>query len=293
MLTYKELIELRESLANGDLSIDLATELFWKDFKEGKQSWHTKDWKERRANIIKYKCQICDSKEVLTLQHLSHPRKYAEYKLEVTRAYARKNINPTYSINQNDFIEHINKNYDYIPVQLCPKCKFSNPNKRVRKLPQYLCTVCKYEFDEAIYKSIEELVSIFYADQHAIEVRDKCFVSKKWRNNHNLSSIRYWLQRDGVKSNNAEAIEKEAFLLYLNDNIKYLSFDDTITACKKCALSYDINNIELCPKCKEHYKGIQYPTCIQCLPEDRRKAAMDMIEFGKEWQKMHKDLGID
>lgn len=61
-------------------------------------------------------------------------------------------------------------------------------------------------------------------------------------------------------------IGKEALLLYLDNNIKYLSFEDTITACKKCASNSDLNNMELCPKCKEHYKGVQYPTCIQCLP---------------------------
>ncbi|MBT2561123.1 hypothetical protein J7E50_09800 [Pedobacter sp. ISL-68] len=293
MLTFKEHIELREKLDNGEISIEIAKELYWKDFKEGKQSWHTKDWKERRATVIKDKCEICDSKETLTLQHLSHPRRFPEYKLEVTRAYARENIDTNSNINKSDFVKHINKNYDYLPVPLCPKCKFSNPNKRVTKRPQYLCTVCKHEFDEAVYKSVEELVSIFYEDEQAIEVRDKCFMSRAWENKHNLSSVRYWLQREGVKSNNAEAIEKEAFLLYLNDNIKYLSFEDTITACKRCAFSYDINNMELCPKCKEHYKGIQYQTCIQCLPEEEKKAAMETVEFGKEWQEMHKKLGID
>jgi len=32
----------------------------------------------------------------------------------------------------------------------------------------------------------------------------------------------------------AEAIEIEAFLLHLNDCIKYLSFKDAVIACKKC-----------------------------------------------------------
>ncbi|WP_113652764.1 hypothetical protein [Pedobacter namyangjuensis] len=293
MLTYNELIELRENLTNGKIEVELAKELYWKDFKEGKQSWHTKDWKERRAKVIKDKCQICDSKKVLTLQHLSHPRRFPEYILEVTRAYARENIDANSNIITLDFIKYINNNYDYLPVPFCPNCKFSNPNKRVTKRPQYLCTACRHEFDEAHYKSVEDLVSIFHQNEDAIEVKDKCFVSRKWRNKHNLSSVRYWLQRDGVKSDNAGAIEKEAFLLYLNDNIKYLSFEDTITACKKCAFSYDIKRMELCPKCKEHYKGIQFQTCIQCLPEDKKKIALETIELGKAWHQMHKELGID
>jgi hypothetical protein len=176
---------------------------------------------------------------------------------------------------------------------LCPNCKGRNPNKRTRKTPQYLCTECRHEFDEPIYKSIDELITTFYENEDVAEVRDKCFVSKKWKNQHHLSSVRYWLQRERAKTKDSEAIGKEAFLLYLDDEIKYLSFDDTITACKKCAFNYDINNMELCPKCKENYKGIQYPTCIQCLPEDRRKAALEMIEFGKQWRAIDKELGID
>ena len=108
-----------------------------------------------------------------------------------------------------------------------------------------------------------------------------------------IASIRYWLQREWAKNKDAEKIGKEAFLLYLNDSIQYLSFDDTITACKKCAFSFDINKMELCPECKKHYKGLQYPTCIQCLPEEKRKAALESIEFGKEMWEMHRILGID
>jgi hypothetical protein len=145
-----------------------------------------------------------------------------------------------------------------------------------------------------VYKSVDELISTFYENEEATEVRDKCFVSKdKWRNKHNLSNIRYWKQREQAKTKNSEAIEKQAFLLYLNDRIKYLSFEDTITACKKCAFNFDINKLELCPKCKEYYKGVQYPTCIQCLPEEKRKAALEKFEFGKEWRAMHESLGLD
>ncbi|HUH19395.1 hypothetical protein [Albibacterium sp.] len=164
----------------------------------------------------------------------------------------------------------------------------------MRKNPQYLCAKCRHEFNEPIYKSVDELIAIIYENEEALEVRDKCFVSKdKWRNQHNLSKVKYWLQRQMSKNKDIEMIGKEALLLYLDDNIKYLSFEDTITACKKCASNSDLNNMELCPKCKEHYKGVQYPTCIQCLPEEKRKVALEKIEFGKEWRAMHERLGAD
>ncbi|HEY4324990.1 MAG TPA: hypothetical protein VGN20_13425 [Mucilaginibacter sp.] len=294
MLTYNELIALREKLTNGEIALECAKELYWNDFEEGKWAWHTKDWKERRSEIIKDKCEICDSKETLTLQHLSHPKKYNDYEREVTKKYTQSFIGANTIVDKREFSEHVIKDYDYVPVPLCPNCGDNRPNKRVRKLPQYRCTECGHEFDKAIYKSVDELIAIFYENEDALDVRDKCFISKdKWKNKHNLSNIKYWMQRERAKTKDNAAIGKEAFLLYLDDNIKYLSFDDTITACRKCAFNFDINNTELCPECKEHYKGIQYPTCIQCLPEERRKAALEMIEFGKEWHAMHKELGID
>ncbi|MCD2425499.1 hypothetical protein LQ567_22130 [Niabella pedocola] len=294
MLTYNGLIELRSKLASGEINLELAKAQCWNDFKEGQRSWYTKDWKERRAEFIKDKCEICSGKETLTLQHLSHPKRYSEYLIEITRTYAKDYIGSNPQIDKSDFNNYVLRNYDYLPIPLCPNCKSRNPNKRIRKVPQYLCTECRYEFDNPDYKAIEELISAFYEDKEAIEVRDKCFVSKgKWRNKHNLSNIRYWLQRERAKNKNTEAIEKEAFLLYLNDNIKYLSFEDTITACKKCASNFDLYNMELCPKCKLYYKGAQYSTCIQCLPEEKRKAALEKIEFRKGWQAMHENLEID
>jgi hypothetical protein len=294
MLIYNERIELRDKLKNGEIEIESAMEQYWNGFKEGQLSWHTKDWKERRSEIIKDKCEICASKDTLTLQHRSHPKKYSEYLRDVTRKYAEEHINTNPDTDKYEFSNYVLNKYDYAPVPLCPNCKNSNPNKRVRKIPQYLCTACRQEFDTPDYKSFEELISIFYQNEDAIEVRDKCFISKdKWRNKHNLSNIRYWLQREQAKNKDSETIKKEAFLLYLNDDIKYLSFEDTITACKRCASSYDLYRMELCPQCKENYKGIQYPTCIQCLPEEKRKAALESIAFGNGWQEMHKELGID
>ena len=294
MLTYNELIELRRKLANDLITQEFAKQIYWNEHKDGERSWHTKDWKERRSEIIKDKCEICGSKETLTLQHLSHPRKYNDYEREVTKQYAKSFIEHNTTFDKDEFTKHIITNYNYTPVPLCPNCKSRYPNKRIRKTPQYLCTECRHDFNGPIYKSIEELITSFYENEEVVEVRDKCFVSNdKWKNQHNLSQVKYWLQREQVKTNDSEAIGKEAFLLYLDDNIKYLSFEDTITACKKCAFNYDINSLELCPNCQEYYKGIQYPTCIQCLPEDKRKLALEKIEFGKQWRAMEKELGID
>lgn len=294
MLTYNEHIDLREKLASGEIGSKLAKEQLWLDFKEGERSWHTKDWKERRIKFIKDECEICSSKDTLTIQHLSHPRTYSEYLREVTREYTKDHREANSKVDKSEFSRYVVNKYEYVPIPWCPNCKSKNPTERVRKTPKYRCPNCKHEFDEAVYKSVDELISIFYEDEDAYEVRDKCFISRdKWRNKQNLSNIKYWLQREQAKSKDSESIEKEALLRYLNDCIKYLSFEDTITACRRCAYNYDLKQMDLCPKCKHYYKGIQYPTCIQCLPEEKRKAALESIAFGKEMHEIHKRLGID
>jgi len=290
MLTYTELIKLRDKLINNEIGIELAKEQCWKDLNEGQRSWYTKDWKERRKKFIKEKCDICDSTETLTLQHKSHPKKYNHYLKEITRAYINNNL----EIDKNTFTNYVLNEYEYVPKLLCPKCKIHTPKERVRLKPKYRCADCKYVFDEAFFRSASELVSIFFKDEYGWGVRDKCFISKdRWRNKCNLSNIKYSFQKKIAKNKDSDSIEKKAFILYLEDNIKYLSFEDTITACKKCAYNEDLKGAELCPKCNKNYKGIEYPTCIDCLPKEQQIKAKEKIEFGKQMQEIHKKLGID
>jgi hypothetical protein len=294
MLTLQEQRDLREKVSKNEIPVSLAKEIYWKDLTYKSRSWQTKDWKERREILLKDKCEICNGKETLTVQHLSHPRNYNDYENEITKKYVNDLVESKSIIQQSEFLDHIHRNYDYFPIPLCPKCQSRKPNKRVTKEPMFLCTKCHFEFNETTFKSAEKLVEIFYKNEDSIEIRDKCFTSKdKWKNQHNLKQIKYWITRNGTKADNAEIIEKEAFLFYLDDNIKYLSCEDTITACKKCASNYDLYSLELCPNCRQFYKGVQYPICIQCLPEDKRKRALDKVEFGKKMYEMHKKLGID
>ena len=294
MLIYNELIILRDKLVNNEVSVKLAQSLYWNDFKKGQRSWHSRDWKERREKVLKDKCEICNSSDTLTIQHRSHPKKYNYYLKEITRAYANNHINNNLEIDKTSFTNHVLNDYEYVPRPLCPKNKFHTPRTRKRTKPKYRCQDCKYEFEEPNFISASELISIFMKDEDAYQVRDKCFISKdKWRNKHSLSNIKYWFQRKKVKDKNSDSIEKKAFILFLEDNIKYLSFENTITACKKCASSYDLHRMELCPKCNKKYKGIQYPSCIQCLPYEKRKAIEAEIEIGRQFREMEKRLEID
>lgn len=294
MLTYTELIELREYIRNEKIDLQSAKIKLWGDNKKERRSWFTKDWKVRRDEIIKDKCQICNGRKILTLQHLSHPKKYIEYFSEIKQRYTREYVSSGPDFNQDEFVEFINVNYDYYPIPLCPQCKSRNPNKRLKKSPQFLCTSCKYEFDDVTYLPFDELISIFCVNAELLQVRDKCFVSKdRYANKHSLAYMKYLFHQSKLLEIKKEEIEKEAFLLYLTDNIHYLSFEDTITACKRCAYNFDVKELDLCPQCKINYKKINYSSCVNCLPDAERNRVLSYIEFIQSHKKMEKDLGID
>jgi hypothetical protein len=294
MLTLDELINLKDRVESGATSIEDAKILCWGDNKEGKRSWHTKDWKDRRSKTLKSHCEICQSDDSLVIQHLSHPSKYTEIRTEIAKKYTKEHLDSTPEITITDFTSHLLNGYEYNPIPLCPNCNARKPNRRIRKKPQFYCTDCGSEFEQTTNRSLSEMVSILYKNEDAPEIRDKCFTTKdQWKNKHSLLDVRYWCQRKKIEAANSDEIERKAFLPYLDDNIKYLSFVDTITACKKCASYYDLNRMELCPICRKNYKGIEYQSCVPCLPEEKRKIAEEKIEFGRAMREFDENLGID
>ena len=73
----------------------------------------------------------------------------------------------------------------------------------MRKAPKYRCANCKHEFDTPAYIPLDELISTFYEKEEALEVRDKCFISKQWKYAHSLSGVRYWMQREWATTRDA------------------------------------------------------------------------------------------
>lgn len=100
---------------------------------------------------------------------------------------------------------------------------------------------------------------------------------------YQVSYIGYKENEQRIKT--LKRLRKKHCCFFLNDGIKYLSFEDKITACKKWHGTMSQMQV--------YYKGIKYSTCIQCLPEEKRKAALEKIEFGKGWQAMPEKFGID
>ena len=142
MLTLNEFKELREKLKNNEIGIEFVKKKldpFWQDLKDGKRSWKTKDWIERKKKFIKEKCEKCSSTEILTIQHNSHPKTYNDFKSEITSTYTNQLINNNKEIDKEIFKNYVLNEYDYVSKPFCPKSKFHTPRIRVRTKPKYKC----------------------------------------------------------------------------------------------------------------------------------------------------------
>jgi ribosomal protein L37AE/L43A len=265
-MTYEEVILLRKQLEKDEISCEDAKVIY---FADKKLSWHTKDWNERRKIILKDKCEQCGSTETLTLQHFTHPPNYQTIQKTVFQQYYERFLieneaNLESVISKNDIIEYIQK----IPREIKKVCPICSGNFYTRRrAPIHVCNRCKYEFDEPVSKEIPEFVDDFVLSEN--EVKKIAILKKtsvKFYTDFYPSIIASMIRKKYIKE-----IEKKTMLIYLDENIEYLSFENTKTFCKKCAFNYDKNGRDLCPKCKKNYKKIQYESCVDCLPEGELK----------------------
>lgn len=116
MLTLDELIKLKGGIEKGYTSIEDAKIKCWGDKKEGKRSWHTKDWKDRRSKMLKSHCEICQRDDSLVIQHLSHPRKYTEIRTAIANEYTKVRLDTIPEIDITKFTTYLLNEYDYQPV---------------------------------------------------------------------------------------------------------------------------------------------------------------------------------
>jgi len=300
-MTYTETIELREKLYKDEITPDKAKELYFTDIKDGKRSWHTKDWQERAKDLKKDKCEQCGSTGILVLQHSFHPDKYNKYYLDAYMHYQEIFINENPSITDGLVSKEDILNYIEITPRdtysMCPKC-FGSFYKR-RKEPHLVCSRCRNEFEEPISKLLPEYIDDLYneVDLSTLERPGNAPGNRKVHHIMLYSEIKEKISKQKVKellkSKYQFEIDKKAMLDYLDAGIKYLSFEGTKTLCKKCAFNQDLNGKDLCPVCKKNYKKVQYPTCVDCMPEGERKTQIkEYIEFCKEMRDFHKSLGI-
>ncbi len=70
-----------------------------------------------------------------------------------------------------------------------------------------------------------------------------------------------WLKETGIK----ELIEEE--IKKAEEECKSLT--NAIVLCKRCHFA-SLKGMNLCPRCRNRYKSINYETCFDCLPDEKK-----------------------
>jgi len=262
-MKIEELNELKLKVLNNQITVEDAKQMI---FENAKKSWHTKEWKDKRNSSLKDECEKCGSTNILTIQHTWHPKNYGECMKESTIFYYNKYEEENIKIivvSDSEVIREFDKE-DSKTQQVCPVCGYGI-RERKTMLPRYICTNPRetHQSDE-----FEERVIPILIDDRNIR-RDY-----SWKS-YERSYLKIWWKIYNSKRNKrmfkkyGDAIEREALVMYIDDSIRYQSFEDVITVCKKCAFNTDVNNIDLCPICMKSYKKTYYDTCLSCKLEKK------------------------
>ncbi len=70
-----------------------------------------------------------------------------------------------------------------------------------------------------------------------------------------------WLEESGIKELIEEEIKKAGE--------EYESLTNAIALCKRCHFA-SLKGMNLCPVCRNKYKSLNYETCFDCLPKEKK-----------------------
>lgn len=249
---------IKEELTNDIIDYSVAFERI----KKLPKPWHTKEWNQNRDLLIKDYCEQCNSKsDILVAQHLTHPEKFTS----IRRELFQEKLHDYYSVNTikkpEVFDEDIRifKENNVKIRNACPNCKQLTFRERKTMQPKYFCQKCKNYFDETVEIEYVEKFKSISMNEQIIEY----ILIQKFREN------KIEIQNKLFKQFEKE-ISKVALLESIELHIKYVSLENTVTFCKKCASKMDYSNQLLCWYCKENYFYYEiYDNCYQCFENGR------------------------
>jgi hypothetical protein len=123
-----------------------------------------------------------------------------------------------------------------IPTNVCPKCYSCQVRVRKTIKPPWVCNRCHKGFEAPK----EDLI---------IDQREESRLFIKF------------------KEDNRELIHARCQAIQEKNYERYKSCEETATFCQKCAFLWDMKRMNLCPKCKVHYKQFRFPYCFSCSKE--------------------------
>lgn len=193
--------------------------------------WHSKEWKEKRALLLKSNCEDCGSSENLVLQHTWQPPKWRNLRAANNTSYMQsalflKDALAYYEKNQTGFKEWLAQKKE---ANKCPKCLRKT---QVFKSGKIYCAKCKKH-----YKDYELKCS--YRIQSGSFITN---ISKNYPENYTEEDLKLFISIFYAETNYSEIKDyldhltfKESYL----NHLRYMSMMDTKTSCKICAAKED------------------------------------------------------
>ena len=249
---------IKEELTKDIIDYNVAFERI----KKLPKPWHTKEWNQNRELLIKNYCEQCNSKSViLVAQHLTHPEKFSSIRKELFHEklhdYFLVNIIEKPEVSAEDIKVFKEK---YLEIRnACPHCKKLTFRERKTMKPKYFCEKCKTYFDETVeIEYIEKIKSISTNEQISAYIFGQKFYENKMET------------QNKVFKQFEKEISKIALLKSIELHIKYVSLQEIVTFCKKCASKMDYSNQLLCWSCKENYFFYEiYDNCFNCFESNK------------------------
>lgn len=79
----------------------------------------------------------------------------------------------------------------------------------------------------------------------------------------NLSKKKY------AEFRNSEPWQREVMKEVITQSIRYLSWDDAVPFCSRCAYMWDVKHQHLCQICKKTWLALEWELCFPCFEESR------------------------
>lgn len=204
------------------------------------KSWRTNWWENTRSSVIKDYCEQCGATgddNILVLQHTWHPRTFNDLRSQYYEEYSRENR------FSDEIREEINRQLaeiEYPTRDACPQCSGIAIRYR-KKVANWFCIKCEIEF----------VTPLQIRDERAVQQKEKEVWLAKGRERYQEFLL------------NSE-YQKQIILQIIEESLRYYSFEDTVTYCKKCAYLADMHELILCPQCKKNYMSKDKTICYKC-----------------------------
>lgn len=213
-----------------DLSSDrIDYKVAYSTLKSLPKPWTTREWKNKRSNIIKNECEVCNSKDgPFILQHTKHPQEFSKLYDEIAQMELISSIPDYRKVHSKNIQEAINYEIEnnFEMRDSCPECKVVNIRTRKTMTPKHVC-VNNHSFELPLtlkYYRKSQTTNPEIVRQKGLEI---------------LPEIIAYKMRRKFSEENDLTIGKKALLISLFESLEYWSFDNTKTACKKCSFLED------------------------------------------------------